>query len=636
MTRVSHGQFAARRTQADPAPWTRRVSRNISHDQGRLGVVPPRTRKGTAQDAFHKVKNLVEQSDGRKRLEFDCSVPRSAKELVESQWFSTVIYVVIIFNTLQMGVELDVTPTEGSDAVFFVLEMIVTTTFFLEMVLKIAVFKLGYFHDRWNVLDFVIVAVSLADLVLTVVSAGSGNLRILSLLRVLRLFRLLRLIKLIRKFKKFTLLLQGIADAFRTMTWVALLLVILLYACSILCVEVIGKSEGLYYRSGTADADLDDMEVFNQFNSFVFFGSVGRSMYTLFCITVLAEYSEVARPIGETQPAMLLFVFFFTCVTTFGIMNVIIGVIVDSTMEASRVLTDELSRTNLMIQHDRVVEVQKVVFSMNNGVKTVSQDIIRDAFEGDLVLLRGLNAGVYKEGELVTQEASRALGVIRFTTDARSEEDGMVEVYVDLQVGRFDPSEVFIGGRSAGCPVGGVLNIKDLFESLEVPPDFTADDLFRLLDRDGNGAITKNEFKNAMFTVIAKDEYQSMCYEIVQRNRILHVVDRLAEGLKTILSMAKAMEDAHKADQSGVISAPLSRSTSRAPSIQVAVPIGSSKPDLQELKATLREVVPDILRPILGNYFRSQLSEVDWIQHKPGELHKVPPLVGQVGDSLRV
>ena len=59
-------------------------------------------------------------------------------------------------------------------------------------------------------------------------------------------------------------------------------------------------------------------------------------MLTLLDIAVLAEWNEIVRPVQAHQPWLLLVFILFLLITAFGMLNVMIGVIVDSTAAAKR------------------------------------------------------------------------------------------------------------------------------------------------------------------------------------------------------------------------------------------------------------------------------------------------------------
>merc|ERR1719387_3475278 len=97
----------------------------------------------------------------------------------------------------------------------------------------------------------------------------------------------------------------------------------------------------IYPSYSKEEEDIVSYELVEEFNPYMYFGTIPRSMYTLFCIVILAEWPEIGRPIIERQPHMFLFFLMFIIFTTFGVLNVIVGVIVDNTMEAAKQIEAE-------------------------------------------------------------------------------------------------------------------------------------------------------------------------------------------------------------------------------------------------------------------------------------------------------
>jgi voltage-gated sodium channel len=76
------------------------------------------------------------------------------------------------------------------------------------------------------------------------------------------------------------------------------------------------------------------------------FGTLGRSAYSLFQIMTLESWSMgIVRPVMETNPLAWVFFIPFILVTTFAVVNLIVGLVVNSMQEAhaeeSNALTDE-------------------------------------------------------------------------------------------------------------------------------------------------------------------------------------------------------------------------------------------------------------------------------------------------------
>jgi len=81
-------------------------------------------------------------------------------------------------------------------------------------------------------------------------------------------------------------------------------------------------------------------------------------MYTLFSITVGGEVATTGRPILEKQPLILFFHLGFTVLMSIGIMNVIVGVIVESTLDSARVIDQQVEREETTQQIQRMDNIQ--------------------------------------------------------------------------------------------------------------------------------------------------------------------------------------------------------------------------------------------------------------------------------------
>ena len=60
------------------------------------------------------------------------------------------------------------------------------------------------------------------------------------------------------------------------------------------------------------------------------FGTLGASLFTLFQLMTLDDWANIVKPAMELQPYALLFFMPFIVVSTFVVLNLFIGVIVDS------------------------------------------------------------------------------------------------------------------------------------------------------------------------------------------------------------------------------------------------------------------------------------------------------------------
>ena len=112
-------------------------------------------------------------------------------------------------------------------------------------------------------------------------------------------------------------------ESLRTLSWVMLLLGIVLYVSGIIMVYAVGKQCDSIYASWP---ECDEM-----------FGTLALSMYTLFQVITLESWSmAIARPVIEPRPYLVIFFVLFLFITTFGLLNVVVGVICENTLEAAR------------------------------------------------------------------------------------------------------------------------------------------------------------------------------------------------------------------------------------------------------------------------------------------------------------
>merc|ERR1719162_3992 len=151
-------------------------------------------------------------------------------------------------------------------------------------------------------------------------------MRLVSLVRVLGLLRLLRVIRNYRSLKELRLIMQGLTGSLVMLMWTVLVLVVFLYVSSVFTTSAIGRSDDFdNFKKLTNGWDHDEL-----------FGSVGRSMRTLLqCMTRDSWASDVTRYVIAQQWYMGFFFLAFMMVSTYGLLNLVIAVIVEQTLTAA-------------------------------------------------------------------------------------------------------------------------------------------------------------------------------------------------------------------------------------------------------------------------------------------------------------
>ncbi len=216
---------------------------------------------------------------------------------LESDRVRTLVIGVILFNAVILGLETSKTAMAAAGPLILALDRLCLAIFTVEIALKLYARGARFFRSGWNVFDFAIVAVSL-------IPQSQG----MSVLRALRVLRVLRVISAAPRLRR---VVEGFITALPGMGSVFLLMGIVFYIGAVMATKLF---------SGTFPE---------------WFGTIGRSAYTLFQIMTLESWSMgIVRPVMEAHPYAWAFFVPFIMVTTFAVVNLLVGLIVNSMQEA--------------------------------------------------------------------------------------------------------------------------------------------------------------------------------------------------------------------------------------------------------------------------------------------------------------
>ena len=216
---------------------------------------------------------------------------------LNSPLVSNFIIGVILFNAVVLGLETSETVTARAGWLVSLLDELCLAIFVIELVLKLIALDWRFFKSGWNVFDFVIVGISL-------VPAAES----LSVLRALRILRVLRVVSAAPSLRR---VVEGFVSALPGMGSVFLLMAIIFYIGSVIATKLFGGS-------------FPD-----------WFGDLGLSAYSLFQIMTLESWSMgIVRPVMEVYPYAWVFFVPFIMVTTFAVVNLLVGLIVNSMQDA--------------------------------------------------------------------------------------------------------------------------------------------------------------------------------------------------------------------------------------------------------------------------------------------------------------
>ena len=207
------------------------------------------------------------------------------------------ILAVILFNALLLGLETSQELMAAWGPWLIALDRICLTLFCLELASKFYAFGGRFLRDPWNWFDTAVIGLALAP------ATGS-----LSALRALRVLRLLRVVSVVPRLRR---VVEGFFLALPGMTWVLLLTGLIFYVGSVIATRIFGAAHPEW------------------------FGTLGRSAYSLFQIMTLESWSMgIVRPVMRAEPLAWLFFIPFILVTAFAVVNLVVGLIVNSMQEA--------------------------------------------------------------------------------------------------------------------------------------------------------------------------------------------------------------------------------------------------------------------------------------------------------------
>lgn len=232
------------------------------------------------------------------------------RRLVDSAGFERAIIFLILVNAVTLGLETSEHAMAAAGPLLFLFDRAILAVFVVELSIRFYVRRLAFFRDPWRVFDLIVVGFALLP--------ATGNLSILRAFRVLRVLRLVGAIPSMRR------VIAGLLNAIPGMGSIALLLGLIFYVFSVMSTKLFG-------------AAFPD-----------WFGTIGASAYSLFQIMTLESWSMgIVRPVMQLFPYAWLFFVPFIVVTTFAVLNLFVGIIVDAMQ--SQALSDAHDEREAML-----------------------------------------------------------------------------------------------------------------------------------------------------------------------------------------------------------------------------------------------------------------------------------------------
>ncbi len=272
------------------------------------------------------------------------------QKLISNKIFNVFIFTLILLSAVIIGLETYPGLAKQHHDALSLIDRFIIALFTFEIALKI--FSNGkrpwfYFSDPWNVFDFIIVAVCLIPF------SDTHYFAVFRILRVLRIFRMITVLPKLR------LIIGALLKSIPSMGYVVMLIGILFYVYAIVGVFVFGETDPMH------------------------FGDLHHAFVTLFKVLTLEGWTDIMNvhiygpATNEKQQIVSLwpFLYFasFILIGAMIIMNLFIGVIMNSMEESQKELAQEI--TEIQYKGKGLDELYKHIITrlddLNNIVRSL-------------------------------------------------------------------------------------------------------------------------------------------------------------------------------------------------------------------------------------------------------------------------
>ncbi|CAE7345845.1 Ide [Symbiodinium natans] len=337
-----------------------------------------------------KLKELVEKglqehlgSEAARGVESFQTCRQKIAKMVNSNTFEYAAGMVILANMIVIGIEaqesLNLDQLEFAEYTWpWFAERLFLLIYSVEIVLRIIAGGCAALKDPWFLMDFTLVCIGWAALLfLPLAGVDALAAEKLLIVRGLRLLRLVRALRMINHFKVIWRLVYGLLTAGQTIASTTILILVSLFVCSCVAVELIGKDNDLLSDSTTGP--IVNMH----------FRGIDRSLITLMQFVTLDSVASIYFPLIMLKPYLSLFFLGLIVVVSIGLMNLVTAAVLENAMQAA--VQDAEAEKNEMMNtvKEAIPELLKIFQSIdkdNSGILTrdevlsVGVDIIPQKF----------------------------------------------------------------------------------------------------------------------------------------------------------------------------------------------------------------------------------------------------------------
>jgi voltage-gated sodium channel len=285
--------------------------------------------------AADTMPHIFEYPEGKMKQQLQQKV----QQLVEKNWFSHGILVLILINAILLGLETSATVMQDFGTAILLADKVLLTVFVLELLLRIFAYRVSFFKDPWSLFDFAVVGIALMP--------ATGQFSVLRALRVLRVLRLLSIVPSMRR------VVSALLGSLPGLGSIAMVLLLIYYVFAVIATKLFGAA-------------------FPEW-----FGSIGASFYTLFQVMTLESWSMgISRPVMEQFPFAWAFFVPFILIATFTMLNLFIAIIVntmqtftDQEHAAERAEDKKAEQAEQQMMHQQLADIKQELQTLRAELK---------------------------------------------------------------------------------------------------------------------------------------------------------------------------------------------------------------------------------------------------------------------------
>ncbi|XP_022162041.1 voltage-dependent T-type calcium channel subunit alpha-1G isoform X5 [Myzus persicae] len=274
---------------------------------------------------------------------------QSCGKFIKQKWFDNAVLTFIALNCITLAMERPNIPPDSNERTFLgTANYVFTVVFALEMFVKVVAASMfygtePYFKSGWNIMDGLLVVVSIIDLLMSLISESSP--KIFGILRVFRLLRSLRPLRVINRAPGLKLVVQTLLSSLRPIGNIVLICCTFFIIFGILGVQLF---KGTFFHCEGPNikhvrdkkeclADKKNAWVNQKYN----FDDLGKALMSLFVLssrdgwvnimyTGLDAVGVDQQPIENYSEWRLLYFISFILLVGFFVLNMFVGVVVEN------------------------------------------------------------------------------------------------------------------------------------------------------------------------------------------------------------------------------------------------------------------------------------------------------------------